>query len=64
MNDNDVMNGKAAAVYMDTTEGTLSTWRYLGKGPRYYKVGRRVVYRRSDLDAWLEAHAVTPDSAA
>lgn len=63
MNDN-VLNGKAAAARIGTTEGTLNTWRYLGKGPKYVKIGRRVVYRPADLDAWLEAHAVTPNSAA
>lgn len=64
MTDNDAMNDKAAAPYIGTTAGTLNTWRYLGKGPKYYKIGRRVVYRRADLDAWLDAHAVTPEASA
>ena len=32
---------------------TLETWRVRGGGPLFLKVGRRVIYRRRDLDAWL-----------
>jgi predicted DNA-binding transcriptional regulator AlpA len=35
-------------------------WRQLekeGRGPRRYVVGRSVLYRRAEVDAWLEAHA-------
>jgi predicted DNA-binding transcriptional regulator AlpA len=34
------------------------TLRYLnreGTGPRFGKLGRRVVYRRGDVEAWIEA---------
>lgn len=37
--------------------GTVYAWRYKGTGPRGYKIGRHVRYKRADLDAWLEAHA-------
>ena len=33
---------------------TLEAWRVYGRGPPYLKVGDLVVYRRRDLDAWLE----------
>ncbi|MGW0035734.1 helix-turn-helix transcriptional regulator [Gordonia sp. NPDC003376] len=62
--DNETLDGAAAARVLNTTPGTLATYRYLNKGPKYYKIGRRVVYRRSDLDAWLEAHAVNPGASA
>lgn len=32
---------------------TLAYWRHIGKGPRWAKVGRRVVYRREDVVAWI-----------
>ena len=32
---------------------TLRYWRYTGTGPRSFKIGRRVVYSRSELDAWI-----------
>ncbi len=34
---------------------TLQRQRSDGTGPAYIKVGRLVRYRKSDLDAWIEA---------
>ena len=34
---------------------TFDQWRYLGRGPKFLKVGGHVRYRRSDVDAWLAA---------
>lgn len=36
-------------------EATLRFWRHAGTGPRSAKLGRRVVYRESDVNAWLDA---------
>jgi predicted DNA-binding transcriptional regulator AlpA len=33
---------------------TLRYWRYLGVGPRSFRIGRRVVYRRADVDGWID----------
>jgi predicted DNA-binding transcriptional regulator AlpA len=35
---------------------TLRYYRHLGTGPQSARLGRRVVYRRSDVDAWVDAH--------
>lgn len=40
----------------------LQTWRYLGVGPPYIKVGRAVRYARSDLNAWLLTQRVEPEA--
>jgi predicted DNA-binding transcriptional regulator AlpA len=34
---------------------TLRYWRHLGTGPRSFRLGRRVLYRRDDLHAWIDA---------
>ncbi len=34
---------------------TLQDWRYRGVGPRAARIGRRVMYRASDVDRWIEA---------
>lgn len=39
---------------------TLRQWRYLGKGPKYVKVGATVRYRPADVEAWIEAQAKEP----
>lgn len=31
---------------------TLERWRWLGYGPRYIKIGGRVVYRLDEIEAW------------
>ena len=43
---------------------TLERWRWLGKGPRYLKIGR-VVYRLDDVEAFeaqqMRTSTVQPD---
>jgi hypothetical protein len=41
-----------AADLLRLSEITLGRWRIEGRGPRYRKFGRRVVYSRDDLLAW------------
>ena len=41
---------------------TLEKLRVIGGGPRFRKHGRRVLYRREDLDAWSEERVRTPTS--
>lgn len=40
------------------TKGNLAQLRYTGKGPKFYKPSPRVVlYKWSDVQAWVEGHA-------
>ncbi|MGI9084433.1 MAG: helix-turn-helix domain-containing protein [Aeromicrobium sp.] len=43
------------ADFLRTSPETVRYWRHIGKGPRSFKVGRRVLYDRADVAAWLEA---------
>ncbi len=39
---------------------TLAAWRMVdGQGPPFVKVGSAVRYRRSDVEAWLDAQTRT-----
>jgi len=40
----------------------LRLWRSQGKGPRYFRAGKLVRYRKADLDAWIEARLSEPES--
>lgn len=51
-----VLRTRAAAAYCGSSESTFEKLRLSGGGPIYSKIGRRVVYRVEDLDAWLAAH--------
>ena len=42
-----------AAEYLGLSPATLETLRCRGGGPPFVKLGRRVVYRREDLEAWV-----------
>jgi hypothetical protein len=41
-----------AAMFLRAPVATLH-WRHLGIGPDGFRLGRRVVYRREDLDRWV-----------
>lgn len=45
-----------AAAYIGVGPRFLQLARISGTGPRYAKLGQRVVYRLADLDAYVEAH--------
>lgn len=44
-----------AAAELKVCERTLDRWRRLGEGPPITKLGRRILYRRSSVQAWLYA---------
>jgi len=48
------LNSPEAAEYPGISVGTLSKRRVDGDGPKYLKLGRRVVYDTRDLDGWLD----------
>lgn len=50
-----IFNTYEAAAYCKLSPSTFEKMRVRGNGPLYLQPLRRVVYRRSDLDAWLDA---------
>ncbi|GAB3325171.1 hypothetical protein GCM10027451_49800 [Geodermatophilus aquaeductus] len=44
-----------AAQLLRAPVATLRYWRHLGTGPTSFRLGRRVLYRRDDLHAWIDA---------
>lgn len=44
-----------AAKMARKAEATMRWLRHTGEGPKSGKLGRRVVYRRSDVQAWIDA---------
>ena len=52
----DLLDEQQAADTINVTPGTLSVWRSTGRyNLPFIKVGRKVRYRRVDLEAWLES---------
>lgn len=54
MDEDELLTTAEAAPILRQEPGTLAQWRYLGTGPFYYKSGRKPLYQRSELLAWLE----------
>ena len=44
--------------------GTIYAWRHRGLGPRGYRIGKHVRFRRSDIEAWLALQADPRPAAA
>jgi hypothetical protein len=44
-------------AFLGLPVATLHQWRYLGIGPRAYKVGRWLKYDPADIVAWLQSQA-------
>ena len=50
-----LLSTSEAAQYVGLSRSYLEKKRLTGGGPRYAKLGTRVVYDLSDLDAWVNA---------
>lgn len=60
------------AILLTTTEAaevlrisaiTLHRWRKARKGPPFIPMGRKVYYRRTDLEAWIQQQQRRPEAA-
>jgi excisionase family DNA binding protein len=47
------MTSDETAGYLRIPTETLRYWGWKGDGPRSVRVGRRRLYRRSDVEAWI-----------
>ncbi len=51
----DLLTLDEVAQLYRTPPATLRYWRHQGSGPKSFKLGRRVMYRKADVEAWLAA---------
>ena len=49
------LNSDQAAQYLNLSRSMLAKLRLSGAGPQFAKLGKRVVYEVSALDAWIAA---------
>lgn len=43
---------------------TLVAWRREGRGPVYHRIGKKIMYRRADLTAFIQSGRVQPGNGA
>lgn len=64
----DTLNQSQLAKRWSISARTLEQWRWQGRGPRFLKIGARVVYRLADVEAFeasrVHANTVAPLSGA
>jgi len=61
----DMLPDTDAARYLGVAVQSVRNWRWKGIGPKYHRVGQRMVrYRRRDLDAFIERGAAGTEDAA
>ena len=51
--DSECLDTRESARLLGLSPRTLEKWRYEGSGPPFLKMGRRVLYTKEDLVAWM-----------
>ncbi len=58
------LNTEEAAAYLGIRPNTLEVWRTKKKGPKYSKIGSRVLYDLNDLETYFISQSIhTIDTA-
>jgi predicted site-specific integrase-resolvase len=55
----DYMDSSETAAQLTVSVRTLERWRRLDEGPPITKMGKKVLYRRSSVEAWLRAREIS-----
>jgi excisionase family DNA binding protein len=48
------LTSKQAAAYLRVSKSYVDKLRVYGGGPRFLRFGRKILYRRSELNVWAE----------
>jgi predicted site-specific integrase-resolvase len=51
----DFLTEEKLAEQLGCHERTVARWRMKGSGPRFTSAGRRVIYNKDDVTAWLRS---------
>ena len=55
---------QGTADYLRTGVRTLERWRHVGGGPVFVKIGRKVAYRLTDIQSYLDQQRRTHTGAS
>lgn len=62
MNQAPVVNDREAARFLGLAPQTLRNWRTNRRGPKYVRLGGRIVYRLADLNEFLNSGVINPEA--
>jgi excisionase family DNA binding protein len=51
-----LLTAQQLANYLGVPIATIYAWRYRRQGPPGFRVGKHLRFRRSDVQAWIEAN--------
>lgn len=51
-----LLTTEEAAAVLRLSPNTLRSWRTMRRGPKFATIGRRIVYRRSDVERYIQQH--------
>ena len=58
-----LMNEKEVASFLGLKPQTLAIWRMRKEKIPFVRMGRRIAYRREDVEKWLEAQRAQVEGA-
>ena len=57
MDDDELVPVEEFAAEFKVATQTVYNWHAAGKAPRAHRIGRRIFFRRSDINRWLDSKA-------
>jgi excisionase family DNA binding protein len=48
------------AVMLNVSDHTVLEWRKFNTGPAFTRLGKRVYYRKRDIEEWIEKNVLRP----
>jgi len=58
--DETVLTPEQAAEYLNVPAQRLDYWRWNGRGPKYFRIGKSPRYTKTALNEYINAQAVIP----
>jgi excisionase family DNA binding protein len=55
--DDELLTPDDLAHMLQVPKATIYAWRSHGEGPKGFRIGRHLRWRRSDANAWIEERA-------
>ena len=55
----DLLNIAEVCELTGVPVATLRYWRHTGTGPRSFRIGKRIAYKREDVETWLAKQYAT-----
>jgi predicted DNA-binding transcriptional regulator AlpA len=57
----EALDSRGTARILGCSDASLRLWRTQGRGPRFFRAGKLIRYRRADLETWIMRYASDPE---